>query len=80
MADRDIPPPLHGPDDDVPRGGPWAIYIAISFALILAIAVAPQSWKIPLGALSIITLLIGVGMLMRGAAGKRGHRARPDEG
>ncbi len=64
MADKDLPPPTHTHHDDVPRGGRWATYIAISFALILAVAMAPQSWKIPLAALSILTLVIGVGMLM----------------
>ena len=79
MADHDIPPPLHGPDDDVPRGGRWATYIAISFGLILGVAVVPQPWKVPLGALSIVALLIGVGILMLGEGGKRDGPATSGE-
>jgi hypothetical protein len=66
MADHDLPPPTHSAEDDVPRGGPWVRYISISFALILAMIFVPQSWKLPLAALSIFTLVVGVGMLMKG--------------
>jgi hypothetical protein len=64
MAELDIPPPTHNHGDEVPRGGRWAIYTTISVASALAIAIAPQSLKVPLGALSILTLIVGVGMLM----------------
>ena len=79
MADHDMPPPTHNHGDEVPRGGRWATWIAISLALVLGVAVAPQSWKMPLGALSILTLLVGVGMLMLGASGKDDGRALQDE-
>ena len=79
MADHDLPPPTHGPDDDVPRGGSWAIWAAISVALVLAVAMAPQRWKVPLGILSILALLIGVGKLMLSAGGKGSDRAPRDE-
>lgn len=67
MTEDDSHPPLHHPHDDVPRGGPWVRVILVSVGLVGAVAIAPESWEIPLGALSILTLLIGVGMLMRGA-------------
>jgi hypothetical protein len=70
MADHDLPPPTHA--DDVPRGGPWVICIAISIALVLAVAFAPQRWKLPLAAISILTLLVGVGMLILSRGGERG--------
>jgi hypothetical protein len=66
MTERDIPPPTHTHEDDVPRGGPWVRYVTISFALILAMTVVPQSWKLPLAALSIVTMVVGVGILMKG--------------
>lgn len=79
MTDDDLRPPLHGPDDEVPRGGAWARWTAISFALVLAVAIAPQSWKIPLATLSMLALLLGVGKLMLGAGGKRNDREPRDE-
>jgi hypothetical protein len=65
MTEHDLPPPPHTHEDDVPRGGPWVRYIVISFALILAMTAVPQSWKLPLAALSILTMVVGVGMLMK---------------
>lgn len=64
MAEHDTPPPTHNHGDEVPRGGRWAIYATISVASALAIAIAPQILKVPLGALSVLTLVLGVGMLM----------------
>jgi hypothetical protein len=67
MADHDHSPPTDDHHDDHhPRGGPWVRWTVISFALILGVAMAPQSWKVPLGALSILALLVGVGSLMLG--------------
>jgi hypothetical protein len=71
MAKNDTPPPnhdhLHDPHDDgVPRGGRWATFMAISLALVFAIVIAPDALKIPLAVLSILTLLLGIGMLMMG--------------
>jgi hypothetical protein len=71
MADHDFPNPLHGPDDDVPRGGSWVRWTAISLALVLAVAFAPQSWKLPLGILSVLTLLVGLGKLVLTKSGER---------
>jgi hypothetical protein len=71
MADHEIPPPIHGPHDDVPRGGSWARWTAISLALVLAVAIAPQSWKLPLGILSILALLVGLGKLVLTKGGER---------
>jgi hypothetical protein len=62
--DIDIPPPTHNHGDEVPRGGRWAVYSAISVASAVAIAIAPQILKVPLGALSVLTLILGVGMLL----------------
>ncbi len=64
MAEHDLPPPTHTHEDDVPRGGKWVRYVTISFALVLAITFVPQSWKMPLAALSIFTLVVGLVMLM----------------
>lgn len=64
MADHDLHPPTHSADDDIPRGGPWVKWTAISIALVLAVAIAPESWELPLGALSILALLVGVGTLV----------------
>ena len=79
MAEHDLPPPLHGPDDDVPRGGSWVLWTAISLALVLAVAMAPQRWKVPLGILSMLALLLGVGKLALSAGGKRKDREPRDE-
>jgi Sec-independent protein secretion pathway component TatC len=40
--------------------------MAISLALVFAIVIAPDALKIPLAVLSILTLLLGIGMLMMG--------------
>jgi hypothetical protein len=64
MAEHDLPPPTHTHEDDIPRGGPWVRYIAISFALVLAMLFVPQSWKMPLAILSIVSMVAGIGMLM----------------
>ncbi len=66
MEDREPSPPHHDPHDGVPRGGRWVRWIGISIALVIGVAIAPQSLKLPIGAVSIITLLIGVKMLMTG--------------
>ena len=50
-----------------------------SVALVVAVAFAPQSWKLPLGALSILTLLLGVGMLILGERGRGGERKKEAE-
>ena len=71
MPDQDFSLPTDGHHDDHPRGGPWVRWTVISFVLILGVAIAPQSWKLPLGALSILALLAGVGSLMLGASRKR---------
>ncbi|HET7550898.1 MAG TPA: hypothetical protein VFK04_06385 [Gemmatimonadaceae bacterium] len=79
VDDHDLPPPLHGPDDEVPRGGRWAICSMISFASALAIAIVPQPLKVPLGVLSVLALFLAIGMLMLGPGAKRDDRAPAEE-
>ncbi len=70
MAKHDLPRPApddhHDHDDSAPRGGRWAAFMAISLALVFAIAISPQPLKIPLAVLSMLTLFVGIGMLMWG--------------
>ena len=70
MEHDDIGRRTHDPHHDLPRGGPWAICIAISIALVVAAAIAPQRWKMPLGVLSMLALVLGVGMLLLSAGPK----------
>jgi len=69
MEERDLAHSAHDPHDGVPRGGHWVRWVVASFALILCITFAPESWKMVLGALSIVTLLIGVVLLMKKPTG-----------
>ncbi|HEX5408150.1 MAG TPA: hypothetical protein VFW89_00085 [Gemmatimonadaceae bacterium] len=71
MEHDDIGRRTHDPHHDLPRGGPWAICIAISVALVVAVAIAPQRWKMPLGVASMVALVLGVGMLLLSAGPKR---------
>jgi hypothetical protein len=69
MEDRELPHPTHDPHDGVPRGGHWVRWIVASFVLIVGVAFAPESWKMPLGALSIVALIVGVALLMKKPTG-----------
>ena len=62
------------PSGHHPSGGNWALAMGVSVACIPLIAVAPQSWKVPLGIASMAFL--GLSLILLGAAELRERRGR----
>ena len=55
----------------LPRGGRWALLAGASVAGIPVVAVAPDSWTMPLVAASLVLLVASVVALTVGARGAR---------
>jgi hypothetical protein len=56
-----------------PRAGKWAAAMGVSVACIPLVAIAPESWKVPLGIASMVFLAIS--LILLGAAEVRERRA-----
>jgi hypothetical protein len=78
MLEHDRPEDDTVPTGDIPRGGTWAAALAVSVGCIPLIAIAPQSWKVPLGIASMVFLAISVILLgISEVRDRRGRKSTP---
>ena len=57
-----------------PRGGKWAAAMGASVACVPLVAIAPESWKLPIGIASM--LFLTVSLILLGTAEVRDRRGR----